>query len=255
MRPAAALCAVAVAVAALVAATVLPVHGAANAPAPRQAWAFATGGRVYSSPTLSADGLHVYVASTRPTADDNTLCKVSTATGLAAWAFAAGGVSFSKPTVSADGAHVYVGSDDRHLYKVDATTGSRVWRFAMGTDVDAAPYRHVRSSPTLSSDGQHVYIWSQEGRLYTVLAATGLEASGTPHNLPPAHGKSQLDGRNRTRGSVDSTPILSYPATQPAAVYVSAGNGILYVARAVKHLPNGRVASGSSLAHRHARCG
>merc|ERR1711865_745877 len=63
---------------------------------PGAKWAFATGGRVYSSATLSADGSVVYVGS-----DDKSLYALNTADGSKKWAFATGGRVYSSATLSA----------------------------------------------------------------------------------------------------------------------------------------------------------
>ena len=60
---------------------------------------------------------------------------------------------------------VYVGSDDTHLYALDATDGSEQWRFETGD--------RVTSSPTVV-DGT-VYVGSNDGSVYAVDAAQGTE--------------------------------------------------------------------------------
>ena len=53
------------------------------------------------------------------------------------WRFTAGDDIDSSPTVAGDA--VYVGSDDGHLYALDATTGAERWRFEVGGDVYSSP--------------------------------------------------------------------------------------------------------------------
>jgi len=118
-------------------------------------WAFPTGDRVVSSPTLSPDGSTVYFGS-----DDNSLYAVDASTGKEKWAFPTGRGVVSSPTLSPDGSTVYFGSDDNSLYAVDASTGKEKWAFPTG--------RGVVSSPTLSPDGSTVYFGSDDHSLYAV---------------------------------------------------------------------------------------
>lgn len=79
------------------------------------------------------------------------------------WSFKTGGWVISSPAVSSD--TVYVGSDDRHLYAIDRTSGTERWRFKTGA--------HVRSSPAISNGV--IYFSSYDGNVYALDAATGAE--------------------------------------------------------------------------------
>ncbi|MFC4565917.1 PQQ-binding-like beta-propeller repeat protein [Nocardiopsis mangrovi] len=79
------------------------------------------------------------------------------------WTFETGGAVMSSPAV-ADGV-LYAGSDDGHLYAVDAASGEERWRFSSEG--------RVRSSPVVA-DGV-VYVGSDDGHLYAVDVATGEE--------------------------------------------------------------------------------
>jgi outer membrane protein assembly factor BamB len=70
-------------------------------------WQYSTGGYVYTSPTLSADGTKLFVGSTT----DSTMSALHTADGSLAWKYATDGIVISSPTFSADGATLFVGSD------------------------------------------------------------------------------------------------------------------------------------------------
>ena len=74
----------------------------------------------------------------------------------------------SSPALSPDGGTVYIGSNDNHLYAVDAATGEERWRFETDGGVD--------SSPAVSADGSVVYVGSRDDRLYAVDTATGAES-------------------------------------------------------------------------------
>ena len=62
---------------------------------------------------------------------------------------------------------VFVGSDDRKLYAVDASTGIEQWNF---TTTD-----QVYTSPAVSRDGATVFVSSYDGKLYAVDASTGVQ--------------------------------------------------------------------------------
>ncbi|MCY3913282.1 MAG: PQQ-binding-like beta-propeller repeat protein [Chloroflexi bacterium] len=77
------------------------------------------------------------------------------------WQFSTGGSVVPVPTVS--GGVLYAGSDDAHVYALDAGTGELRWSFTTGGA--------VRSSPTVA-DGV-VYAGSDDGHLYALNAGTG----------------------------------------------------------------------------------
>jgi len=143
-------------------------------------WKFATKGPIASSPAV-ADGL-VYVSSV-----DGSVYAVDAATGTLQWTFATKGerrftapgihgaiprtelmpdpfdVFLSSPTVVAG--TVYIGSGDRHVYALDAATGTRRWSFPTGDVVHASP---------AVVDGV-VYIGSWDRNLYAITAGSGKE--------------------------------------------------------------------------------
>ena len=80
-------------------------------PGNTELWRFATGGIIYSSPSV-ANGV-VYVGS-----DDKNLYAIDTVTGKEKWHFATGDHIYSSPSV-ANGV-VYVGSNDKNLYAIGA---------------------------------------------------------------------------------------------------------------------------------------
>lgn len=115
-------------------------------------WSYSTGGGVYSSPAMGADGT-VYVGS-----NDGNLYAIKS-DGSISWAYPMGGEVHSSPAIGADGT-VYVGSDDGNLYAIDP--GGNLlpgWPYATG---DA-----VYSSPAIGADGT-VYVGSNDGNLYAL---------------------------------------------------------------------------------------
>lgn len=110
------------------------------------------------------------------------------------WQFQTGDWVRSSPAVS--GGTVYVGSEDGHLYAIDAAAGGQRWRF----ETEAG----VWSSPAVSEGV--VYVGSEDGSVYAVDAATG----------------SAL-WRFRTGAAVWSSPAVS-----DGLVYVGNEEGFLY---------------------------
>src|SRR5215210_965824 len=105
------------------------------------------------------------------------------------WHFTAGDDIDSSPTVAGDA--VYVGSDDGHLYALDAMTGAERWRFEVGSD--------VYSSPAVAAG--IVYFSSSNGSIYALDAVTGAERW---HVLTP-------------------TAAFSCPAVADGIVYIGSG--------------------------------
>jgi outer membrane protein assembly factor BamB len=113
-------------------------------------WAFWTGGGVFSSPALGADGI-IYVGSM-----DGTLYAINPDRTLK-WAFRTGGGVGSSPAIGVDGT-IYVGSHDGKLYAIDP---DRTLKWAFQTE------DWVVSSPALGADGT-IYVGSMDGTLYAI---------------------------------------------------------------------------------------
>ena len=125
------------------------------------------------------------------------------------WAFTTGGAVTSPPALSHDGAHVFVGSWDTKLYKVDTTTGDRVWAFATGG------YR-VESKPAPSDDGAHVFVSS--GKLYKVTAY--MCAAG--HHVRPGNWCAACPNGTFTRRPNAATKCSTKRKTCPEAQFLTA---------------------------------
>jgi outer membrane protein assembly factor BamB len=138
------------------------------------------------------------------------------------WAFKTGGKVFSSPAV-AEGV-AYFGSEDKHLYAVDARSGRAIWKFATGGAVHASPavFRGT------------VYFTSFDGYCYALDARTGREKW-----------RFQTDGEQYFGGVGlwDMTPVDQYhndiwdifvssPAIDPdlegGVLYFGTGSGHLY---------------------------
>src|SRR5262249_31056586 len=136
----------------------------------KPSWKYKTGAPVMGRPTV--DGAHLYALS-----DDGYLYKLDRKAGKLVWRFDTHGGSVARdmpglksatydylasaPAV-AEGV-VYVGSADKRLYAVDATTGQERWHF----DTQGI----VRSTPSLA--GGLIYFGSYDHHVYAVDAKSG----------------------------------------------------------------------------------
>ena len=159
------------------------------------------------------------------------------------WRFSTGGSVVPAPTVS--GGVVYAGSDDTHVYALDASTGELLWSFATGGA--------VRSSPTVSAGV--VYAGSDDTHLYALDAGTGELRwrfdTGDPVTSRPTvsggivyfsardQGAHKLHAVNAASGEtiwVAPIPIAFAPETAPTVagsrVFVASADGDLYALHA-----------------------
>ena len=128
-------------------------------------WKYATAGIISSSPTI-VDG-KVYVLS-----NDKYVYCINATSGSLIWKYGTEAlyIDTSPPTFPyansspavVDG-KVYVGSDDGHIYCLDAASGSLIWKYGTGS--------FVSSSPTVV-DGK-VYVGSHNYIVYCLDAASG----------------------------------------------------------------------------------
>ena len=134
------------------------------------------------------------------------------------WAFPTGNRIVSSPVVR-DGV-VYFGSDDGHVYAVDAASGRQVWK--------RATQGPVASTPAIAGDT--LYVNSYDGRLYALDVRNGavrwkfatagerrFEAKGLHGMMPPA------------QTFFDPFDVyLSSPVVAAGSVYFGSGDGHLY---------------------------
>ena len=119
-------------------------------------WAFATGGRVYSSPL--PDGDDVFFGS-----DDGRLYKVDVDSGILIWEFATGGKIRGAPALA--GGRVFVASWDGFLYAVEAESGRLVWKSPIG--------KFTRATPAVL--GNRVFLGDEAGVTHAFDTGTGKE--------------------------------------------------------------------------------
>ena len=122
----------------------------------QDAWSFATGGKIWSTPAV--EGGTVYVGSF-----DRKVYALNAADGTPRWEFRTGGAIIATPVVSGD--TVYIGSFDRKLYALSTADGSARW---------SAPYQAESwfwAGPVVN--GNLVYAVSINGWLHVIAADTG----------------------------------------------------------------------------------
>jgi outer membrane protein assembly factor BamB len=164
------------------------VH-AIDARSARKRWAFRAGGPVRTRPTAAEGAVYVQ-------ADDGFLYKLAAASGEERWRVRVVEkpivrLPFDDPKsrydrfgsdVTVAGGRLYLGTHDGKVLALDPATGARVWDFAAGDAVLAAP----------AVDSGRVYVGSFDGHVYALDAATGT-----------------LRWKCFTQGAVVSTPAVA----------------------------------------------
>jgi len=134
------------------------------------------------------------------------------------WRFKTGGAVVSSPAV-VDGV-VYVGSNDGHVYAVDAASGTQRWKLKTGG--------RVPSSPAIA--GGRVYVLSYDSQFYAIDASSGAVAwkfaTGGERRFAAKH----LHG---AEPAAETMPdpfdfYLSSPAVSGNAVFFGSSDGNVY---------------------------
>lgn len=150
-------------------------------------------GHIYSTPSVTDDGLVVFGAS------DGTVHAVDGQSGQPVWSFPTGSrIEYSSPAVGLDGS-IYIGAWDGRIYAL-WSDGTLQWTYALGTNAD--------TSPVVGGDGR-IYAASQGGRV------VALEPDGRllwQYQLP-------------TRFSLNAGPIVGGNGT----LYLAGEDGLLYL--------------------------
>jgi len=134
------------------------------------------------------------------------------------WQFKTGGAVVSSPAV-VDGA-VYVGSNDGHVYAVDAATGTLRWKLKTGG--------RVPSSPAVASG--RVYVLSYDSQFYAIDATTGAIAwkfaTGGERRFAAKHVHGAEPAAETMPDPFDF--YLSSPAVSDGAVFFGSSDGNVY---------------------------
>lgn len=134
-------------------------------------WSFQTGGEVFGSAAVAADG-SVFVGSR-----DGKLYALRP-DGSEKWSFAAGDWVDSAPTLNADEGEVYFGSWDNKLYALDAGTGEKRWEYSVGSLIVCSPALDAAGNLFFGSSDGIFYSLDSEGELrWFYFIGTELDAS------------------------------------------------------------------------------
>ncbi|WP_251344429.1 PQQ-binding-like beta-propeller repeat protein [Haloplanus halophilus] len=175
--------------------------------------------------------------------------------GRETWTFSTDGAVQSSPTVVDD--MVYVGSDDNHLYALDASDGTKQWRFNTGGA--------IYSSPAVSEST--VYIASETGTVFALNAddgtqkwqfETGHDINSSPtvsagtvyigsgdnnvYALSTSDGSEQWDTPFSTDGVVDSSPTVV-----DGTVYIGSSDNNVYAIDAAEGTEQWKFSTGHSV--------
>jgi outer membrane protein assembly factor BamB len=162
---------------------------ALDAASGQERWSFRAQGAIRTRPTVL--GAHLFFQ-----ADDGYLYKVAAATGTEVWRVKVVEtpivrLPFNNPQsrydrigsdVTMSGGRLYLGTHDGKVLALDPAQGRRLWQFAAGDSVIAAP----------AVDSKRVYFGSFDGNVYALDAATG-----------------SLSWKHDTRKPVVSTPAVA----------------------------------------------
>ena len=201
-------------------------------------WNATTGGVIFSSPAIAADG-SIYIGS-----NDNMLHAFN-ADGTNKWTFETGNWVDSTPSIGPDGT-IYVGSWDNKIYALNPDNGNKNWEYETNS--------YIVASPAIGADGK-IYIGSKDSIFYAfesngsiaweyfagepitssaALAQDGTiyfgDENGTFHAVNP-------DGSGKWTYTVDTVTdtnksILSSPALDLSGnIYFGSGNGNCYSIR------------------------
>jgi outer membrane protein assembly factor BamB len=154
----------------------------------KESWSFRAGGAIRTRATVAEGELYFQ-------ADDGFLYKLSAATGTERWRVRVVEkpivrLPFDDPKsrfdrfgsdVTTSGGRLFLGTHDGHVLAVDPVRGSRIWEFAAGDSVLAAP----------AVDSGRLYFGSYDRHVYALDAATG-----------------KLLWKRDTNGAVVSTPAV-----------------------------------------------
>jgi len=175
-------------------------------------WRHATGGAVASTPAVANDLVFVNGNDGRfralRAADGGLAWSVRMGTAVPLkWGYESGDIYTSSPVVG--GNVVVFGSQDGHVYALEAGTGRERWRFRTGGRVYATP----------AIAGDTVYAADQAGAVFALSLTNGrlawrFDTEGTR--------------LNSADWGFDRTTVQSSPAVTGGAVYVGARDGFLY---------------------------
>jgi parallel beta-helix repeat protein len=123
---------------------------------------------------------------------------------------------------------VYVGSLDESVYCLDAATGAQIWNYTISNYVDTSP---------AVVDGR-VYVGANDGRVYCLDALTGVQVwnyttDGSVHSSPAVAGGrvyvGSNDGRVYCLDASSGTQVWNYTTSYDVRSSPVVADGVLYV--------------------------
>ena len=135
-----------------------------------------------------------------------------------AWRYKTAGRIFSSPVISGD--EVFIGSDDGHLYALNARNGELLWKFRTGGRVSSSPAVYDNKVYVVSFDGYLYCIERQSGREVWKFKTAGERV----FSAPGLHGMPEKD---RALDDPWDT-FLSSPVVANGKVYAGCGAGVFY---------------------------
>ncbi|WP_250279868.1 serine/threonine-protein kinase [Frankia sp. Cppng1_Ct_nod] len=181
------------------------------------------------------------------------LGSTGTQSGPRPWVFTTGAEVYSSPAVA--GGVVYIGSNDAHLYAVDAVTGRERWRYRTGGA--------VTSSPAVA--GGQVYVGCNDSHVHAVDAGTGqarwtFRTGAVMHSSPAvAGGVVYIGCRDRNLYAIDAVTgterwrftggdwFNSSPTVADGGVYVGCRDHNIYGLDAVTGKKRWQYTTGSTV--------
>jgi len=127
------------------------------------------------------------------------------------WNYTTGGPVYSSPAVA--NGKVYIGSYDKKVYCLDASTGTKIWEYTTGGNVSSSP---------AVADGK-VYVGSDDGKVYCFDASTG----------------------SKIWNYTTSNRVRSSPAVADGKVYVGSDDGRVYCLNALTGIKTWEFATGN----------
>jgi outer membrane protein assembly factor BamB len=161
---------------------------------------------------------------------ENTLSSANVPGLQESWVTGTAGGIHSSPAVV--NGIVYIGSNDNHIYALNASTGAVIWTVTTGNA--------VQSSPAVV--GGVAYVGSEDGKVYALNSTTGstkwvddlssLEPSGFGSSPSVAGGRVYIGGNSGNVYSLDAATGFSYwvfPAGSSVESSPTVANGVVFI--------------------------